>query len=166
MPDAFTVENDGRASDAHEGEANRLWVHFAFGAAYVVLLLRLLPLLTTFPSDGWFLPAVKMASNLFAGHFSFVWSFFNDDPRMYVGEVIMALVAYGVMHYAVTSRLPEEDGESRMIKLMYFCRSVLYLFVTLLVLLVIVRMFILIYNDLTPTRVGVIRSVNMNAPAR
>ena len=147
-----------RTERADEHEGGRLWVHFAFGAAYVVLLLRLLPLAVTFSPDGWFLPAVKTTSNIFAGHFSFFYSFFEDDPRMYVGEVIMALVAYGAMHYAVTSRLPEDEGESRMLKFMYFCRSVLYLFVTLLVLLVLLvigRMFILIYQDLTPMRFGV-----------
>lgn len=148
------------ATDEHEG--GRLWVHFAFGAAYVVLLLRLLPLAMTFSPDGWFLPAIKTANNIFAGHFSFSFqTLFEDDPLMYVGEVFIALVAYGAMHYAVTSRLPEDEGESRMLKFMYFCRSVLYLFVTLLVLLVIVRMFILIYQDLTPKRFGVSGNVNM-----
>ena len=164
MREAGTVEMGGRAPDAHDEEASRLWVHFAFGVAYVVLLLRLLPLVTTFPEGGWFLPAVKTACHLFAGHFTFGRAFFDDDPRMYVGEVILSLVAYGVTHYAVTSRLPEDNGESLMLKFMYFCRSLLYLFVTLLVLLVIVRMFLLIYNDLTPTRFGVIRTVN--APIR
>jgi hypothetical protein len=160
MREARDFAEDGSAPDAHAAEAGRLWVHFAFGAAYVVLLLRLLPLVTTFSEGGWFLPAVNTACNLFAGQFTNWFSWFGDDPRMFVPDVIFALFAYGVTHYAVTSRLPEYDGESRMLKVMYFCRSVLYLFVTLLVLLVIVRMFILIYHDLTPMRFGVIRSVN------
>src|ERR1051325_7500274 len=103
MPDALKADEEVRARGAHALEASRLWVHFAFGAAYVVLLLRLSPLVMTFSDDGWLLPAVKTASNLFAGHFSFFYSFFEDDPRMYVGEVVIALVAYGAMHYAVTS---------------------------------------------------------------
>ena len=144
----------------HAGEGGRLWVHFAFGAAYVVLLLRLLPLWLPLDADGWLMPALKVTTDLFAGHFTSGLGLFNDDPRMFVPDVVFACVAYGATHYAVTSKLPVDEGDSRMLKLMYFCRSLLYLFVTLLVLLVIVRMFILIYQDLSRPRLGIIRTVN------
>ena len=138
----------------------RLWVHFAFGAAYVVLLLRLLPLWLPADADGWLTPALKVTADLFAGHFTNRPNLFDDDPRMFVPDVVFACVAYGATHFAVTSKLPADEGDSRMLKFMYFCRSLLYLFVTLLVLLVIVRMFILIYQDLSRPRVGVIRAVS------
>lgn len=142
----------------------RLWVHFAFGAAYTVLLLRLLPLLVQLPADGWLVPGFKVAADLFAGHFTGGLGMFQDDPRMFVPDVVFALVGYGAIHYAATSGLPEDGGDSRMLKFMYFCRSLLYLFVTLLVLLVVVRMFILVYKDLSRPNVVNIRAVG--TPAR
>lgn len=150
----------GPAADGHadDGGGGRLWVHFAFGAAYAVLLLRLLlPLFLPADAGGWLTPAVKVAAGLFAGHFTGGLSvLLEDDPRMFVPDVVSAGVAYGATHYAVTSKLPEDEGDSRMLKFMYFCRSLLYLFVTLLVLLVIVRMFILVYQDLSRPRVGIL----------
>jgi hypothetical protein len=142
------------------GGGGRLWVHFAFGAAYAVLLLRLLPLWLPAEAGGWLTPAVKVAADLFAGHFTSRFGIFEDNPRMFVPDIIFSCVAYGATHYAVTSKLPVDGGHSRMLRFMYFCRSLLYLFVTLLVLLVIVRMFILVYQDLSPPRVGVIRTVS------
>ena len=142
------------------GEGGRLWVHFAFGAAYVVLLLRLLPLWLPPDAVGWLMPALKVTTDFFAGHFTSGLGLFNDDPRMFVPDVVFACVTYGATHYAVTSKLPVDEGDSRMLKLMYFCRSLLYLFVTLLVLLVIVRMFLLLYHDLSRGGGGGIRVIS------
>lgn len=155
-------EGDDDAEGARGG--GRLWVHFAFGAAYAVLLLRLLPLLAQLPADGWPAQAVEVAADLFAGQFTGMFSMFEDDPRMLVPNVVFALVGYGAIHYAATARLPEDAGDSRMLKFMYFCRSLLYLFVTLLVVLVVVRMFILVYQDLSRPSVVNIRAVG--TPAR
>jgi Trk-type K+ transport system membrane component len=157
--EAIVAEEGDRESGAREGEASRLWMHFAFGAAYVVLLLRLLPFFISLDAGGWLTACLKTAGGIFAGQFSESLAMFEDDPRMVVPDIIFALIVYGSTHYAVTSRLPEDGDDSRMLKFMYFCRSVLYLLVTLLVMLVILRMFILIYHDLTWPRVGVLRTV-------
>ena len=147
------MEEHEQLADVQGADAHRLWLHFAFGAAYAVLLLRLLPFLITVP-DGWLLQVSKVAADIFAGHFGFGRVMLGDEPLMVVPEIVMVSVAYGATHYAAASRLPEDEGDSRMLKFMYFCRSLLYLFVTLLVLLVIVRMFLLLYRELSPARDG------------
>jgi hypothetical protein len=154
-----------QVEESQGGEGGRLWLHFAFGAAYAVLLLRLLPLVLSLPPDDWVTQAAKFAGNVFAGHFGYGFSVFDDDPRILIPHVVMTFTAYGATHYAAASGLPEDEGDSRMLKFMYFCRSLLYLFVTLLVVLVIVRMFILVYQDLSAPRYSIIRG-GVRAPAR
>jgi hypothetical protein len=154
------LEEDEQYAEGGAEGGGRLWLHFAFGAAYAVLLLRLLPFLVAVPG-GWLLQATKVTADIFTGHFSFWSAMLEDDPLMVVPEIIVSFVAYGAMHYAVASRLPEDEGDSRMLKFMYFCRSLLYLFVTLLVLLVIARMFLLIYRDLSFARGGGVRVISV-----
>lgn len=155
------MSDNSLSLDIHDDQpagGGRMWVHCAFATAYILLLLRLLPPLFQIPDTAWQTVVLKLSCSIIAGH---VWDRYPFDEHYptLVANVVEALITYGSIHYATTARLPHDRSDSRMINFLYFCRSILYLFVTLLVLLIIVRMCVLIYQDVSTPRMTIIRGV-------
>ncbi len=70
-----------------------------------------------------------------------------------VTTILFALFGYALLHYGMFVKVPADRSASMINKILDFCRMLFFLAGTLLILLMVARMAVMLYQDLSFGRV-------------
>ena len=132
-----------------------IWIHTHFGIVYLILILRAAVSLyegpSSFPrftSNSDPVLAIKRVAGIAYSPF-WVISGSPTIGGVVVTTILFALFGYGLLHYGMFMSIPLDRRESMANKVLDFCRMIFFLAGTLLILLMVARMGVLLYNDVT-----------------
>jgi len=131
-------------------------LHTTFVLIYLLLFMRTSISLYEGPIDIAHLPRnsvpmvffKRICGTLLAPFWSVGFPFPWDYRDLLTPALVIALLTYGLIHYGMFMSVSVEGGASLASKILNFCRAMFFLAGTLLVLLIVIRMGVLLYQDL------------------
>jgi hypothetical protein len=134
----------------------KLALNTAFASSYLLLLARLALALSEGPSDvatirhsSTSVILLKRLSGILIEPFHAVIFPPSPDgwPGYYAWTILLAIAGYGLFHYGIFMGIPEEGTVTN--KVLRLCRAAFFFIGTLLILLVVLRMGVELYYDVT-----------------
>lgn len=123
------------------------FLYVSYYLIFILLILELFILLTLPPFDLRNIPQYPSHIVFINNFSSIIYAPFGRFDSL--ESIIFALIGYGIFYYGTFIEIADERKELIMNKILDYCRVVFFLAGTLLLLLVIARMGIMIYQDLT-----------------
>lgn len=130
--------------------------HKSFFAIYLLLGVRALiagyegPVhFPKLPENSLLVLYVKRVAGIVYDPFSHVLygATFDSNASLYV-TIVFALVAYGFLHYGMMMHISAEGRLSMADRILKLCKAMFFLLGTLLLLLIVARMGVMLYQDL------------------
>ena len=137
-----------------KNERLKSFLHISFNIIYVFLSLRFVISLDEDPFELSKIIAPKPFYVTIINRISGVLCQPFDFPS--TETIVLALLAYMLFHYGAFLTIPEERKDLIMNKILDACRVTFFLLGTLLLLLAIIRMGVLLYQDLTVGRLTIV----------
>ena len=156
-------------SDLHPPKRSALLLHTIFVAVYLLLIIRsgisfyegpidLLHL----PNDSLLTLIVKRVCGILYAPFFGLLMFSPDNNTDLIVSIVFAILCYALIHYGMFMNVFIERSGVMMNKVLSFCRAVFFLAGTLLIALIIARMSVMLYRDITYGRI----QMGVGAPPR
>ena len=133
------------------------WLHKMFGAIYVLLAIRFAFELHDGPREPFvFRPTslgaqlLRRSSGILIQPFYFVFFplSFHHNQGIYFAMILAACV-YAFIHHGMTMRVNNERSASMADRILKICKAMFFMMGTLLLLLIVLRMGVMLYQDLT-----------------
>jgi hypothetical protein len=128
--------------------------HFVFGFIYLLLILRAAVShhqgpanIFTATHDSLIVLAIKRVAGLIYSPFWLMLGYPTVGGEV-VTTILFALFGYAVLHCGMFVKLPADRSASMVNKILDFCRMLFFLAGTLLILLMVARMGVMLYQDL------------------
>jgi hypothetical protein len=143
-----------------------LLLHWFFLSTYTLLLVR--AAMAVYAGEADMLAAnpdsslthlLKRICGILYGPFYALLSYPNIGGVL-VTSIGFALFGYALLHYGIFMEVPVERSNSMANRILDFCRMIFFLAGTLLILLIVIRMSVMLYRDVTFPR------MMMGVPAR
>lgn len=146
-----------------------LLLHTVFVTIYVLLIIRsgisfyegpidLLHL----RDDSLLTLIVKRVCGIVYAPFFGLMMFSPENNADLIVAIVFAILCYALIHYGMFMDVSIERSGIMMNKVLAFCRAVFFLAGTLLILLIITRMSVMLYQDIAYGR----RQIGVGAPPR
>ena len=139
----------------------RVFFHSIFTFIYLLLIVRAVISLYQGPAtlltptqDSLAVLAIKRTAGIVYSPFWLMLAYPTIGGEL-VTTILFALVGYALLHYGMFLSVPVERRGSTVNKLLDLCRMLFFLAGTLLVLLMVARMGVMLYQDLTWGRVRI-----------
>ena|ERR1700730_14055792 len=156
-------------SDLHPTKRTALLFHTIFVPIYLLLIIRsgmsfyegpidLLHL----PGDSFLTLMVKRVCGILYAPFFGLIMFSPDNNADLIVAIVFAILCYALIHYGMFMNLSIERSGIMMNRVLAFCRTVFFLAGTLLILLIIARMSVMLYQDIAYGRM----QIGVGAPTR
>jgi hypothetical protein len=136
-------------------------VPYLFVAIYAILIARVLLSFFAESSSLWLVVFFKRISDFVCAPFwAVLYTTSWDRESGFMSGVISASVCYGLIHYALANAVPVDSTSSIMNKVLNLFRLVFYIGAILLILMIVIRMAVMTYQDvIDPFPRGIIYSV-------
>jgi hypothetical protein len=142
-------------SDLHPTKRSALLLHPIFVSIYLLLFVRAGMSFYEGPIDLLRLPNDSLATliikrlcgNLYAPFFGLM-IFSPENNADLIVAIVFAILFYALIHYGMFMNVSIERSGIMMNKVLAFCRAVFFLAGTLLILLIITRMSVMLYQDI------------------
>lgn len=147
-----------------------LLLHGTFASIYLLLVTRAVISLNEGPLDFSNLPQnslvvliIKRTCGILYGPFFAVLvpPSFDSNADLIV-TIIFAIAAYAFIHYGMLMKVPTQRSVSMVDKILKLCRATFFLAGTLLLLLIVARMSVMLYQDISFGRL----QFGVGAPAK
>jgi hypothetical protein len=156
-------------SDLHPTKRWALLLHTTFITIYLLLIIRAgisfyeEPIdLLHLPNNSLFMLIVKRICGILYAPFFGLLMFSPDSNADLIVAIAFAILCYAVIHYGMFMDVHNERSGVMVNKVLALCRAVFFLVGTLLVLLIVARMGVMLYQDIAYGRI----QVGVGAPAR
>jgi len=133
--------------------------HSVFGFIYLLLILRAAVSLHQGPAniltrthDSLIVLAIKRVAGLIYSPFWLMLGYPTVGGEV-LTTILFALFGYALLHYGMFVKLPADRRALMTNKILDFCRMLFFLAGTLLILLMVARMGVMLYQDLSFGRV-------------
>ena len=126
------------------------FLDYSFVAIYILLIAEFIILLDgdTFDFEKLIVPQPFFI--IMINRFSSI--LYQPFGFAHISTIVFALFGYAVFHFGMFLDVPADKKDLFMNKILDFCRVVFFLAGTLLILLIIARMFVMLYQDVTVGR--------------
>jgi len=133
----------------------RWLIHSTFGVIYLLLVIRAgvslqqgPPSFLNLTQDSMMVLAIKRIAAIIYSPF---WSMLHYPTigDELVTTILFALFGYSLLHYGMFVKVPVDRSASMTNRILDFCRMLFFLAGTLLILLMVARMGVMLYQDLT-----------------
>jgi len=132
------------------------WLHKSFIGIYLLLGVRVL--IAAFegpvnfpnqPENSLLVLYVKRVAGIVYDPFSHVLygASFDSNASLYV-TIVLAIVSYAFLHYGMMMPISDEGRLSMADRILKLCKAMFFLLGTLLLLLIVARMSVMLYQDL------------------
>jgi len=156
-------------SDLHPTKRAALLLHTVFVSIYLLLVIRSGISFYEGPLDPLHLPndfllalIVKRVCGILYAPFFGLTMFSPENNADLIVAIVFALLCYALVHYGMFMNFSFERRGEMMSKILAFCRAVFFLAGTLLILLIVARMSVMLYQDITYGRM----QIGVGAPDR
>lgn len=163
------IAENMRVTNLYPSKRVAVLLHSAFSLIYLLLIVRAGislyegPInLSNLPNNS--LPTLlikRTCGILYAPFFAVFIPTDLDSEGWFIATIIFALSGYALIHYGMFMRL-DERGASMPDKILKVCRAVFFLAGTLLLLLIVARMSVMLYQDISHGRI----QYGVGAPVR
>ena len=155
-------------SDLHPTKRSAKSFHIIFVVIYLLLIIRFGVSFYEGPIDLLRLPnnslptlIVKRICGVLYAPFFGLLLFSPDSNADLVVAIVFAILSYALIHYGMSMNVSIERSGVMMNKVLAFCRAIFFLAGTLLILLIIARMGVMLYQDIAYGRI----QIGVRAPA-
>ncbi len=147
-----------------------LLLHISFAAIYLLLITRAVislhegpPDLSNLTQNSLVVLIIKRVCGILYGPFFAVLvpPSFESNADLIV-TIVFAIAAYAFIHYGMLMNVPNQGSISMADKILKLCRATFFLAGTLLLLLIVARMSVMLYQDITFGRL----QFGVGAPAK
>jgi hypothetical protein len=147
-----------------------LFIHTSFATIYLLLVTRAIisfhegpPDLSNLTQNSLVVLIIKRVCGILYGPFFAVLSppSFESNADLIV-TIMFAIAAYALVHYGMLMNVPIQARISMTDKILNLCRAIFFLAGTLLLLLIVTRMSVMLYQDIGFGRL----QVGIGAPAK
>ena len=156
-------------SDLHPTKRSASLLHTIFVPIYLLLVIRSGisfyegPIdLLRLPDDSLLTLIVKRVCGILYAPFFGLMMFSPETNADLIVAIVFAILCYALIHYGMFMNVSIERSGIMMNKVLAFCRAVFFLAGTLLILLIIARMSVMLYQDIAYGRM----QIGVSAPAR
>jgi hypothetical protein len=142
----------------------------SFASIYLLLVIRAAislhegpPDLSNLPQNSLLVLIIKRACGILSGPFFAVLvpPSFESNADLIV-TIVFAVAAYAFIHYGMLMNVPKQGSVSMADKILKLCRATFFFAGTLLLLLIVARMSVMLYQDIIFGRL----QVGIASPAR
>ena len=141
--------------DCRPSQRIALALHASFISLYLLLIARLAVSLyegpSNFlqPSDDWMVTLIikRMAGVVYHPFFAVLLGPSIEGNAHLIVTIAFALLSYGMIHYAIFMNIGAEGSSFVADRILKLCRALFFLGGTLLLLLIIARMGVMLYQD-------------------
>lgn len=146
------------------------WFHKIFAALYLLLFARFVAAVYEGPQKYFtFRPTspgillLKRASGVLDQPFFGVLMTHDLDSNAWVyGSIVLAISVYAFIHYGMTMKIFSEGRIGMADRILKICKAIFFLLGSLMLLLIVLRMGVMLYDDMTIGRGGVIIGAPLN----
>jgi len=105
--------------------------------------------LSTLPNNSLLTLLIKRICGILDAPFYGLLMFTPESNADLIVAIVFAVFCYALIHYGMFMKIPIERGDEMVNKILAFCRAIFFLAGTLLILLIIARMGVMLYQDIS-----------------